>query len=124
MQVRHQHQTGDTRYVVERRFAPRYTLEVPICIYPRQGPVLRGTTVDISEGGIAVMLRDDLELGELVRLEFTLMHGPIEIYAVVRQRNAFRFGFQFLERSSQHEIIRRTCRDLAVEQGAPAPKPL
>jgi hypothetical protein len=38
------------------------------------------------------------------------------IHAIGRQRNAFRYGFEFLESDSAHEIIRRTCRDLAVEQ--------
>jgi hypothetical protein len=35
---------------------------------------------------------------------------------MVRQRNAFRYGFQFVEASSAQDIIGRTCRQLAVEQ--------
>ena len=35
---------------------------------------------------------------------------------MVRQRSAFRYGFQFLETGPALEIIRRTCSQLAVEQ--------
>jgi hypothetical protein len=52
----------------------------------------------------------------VVRLEFTLPTGDVEIHALVRQRNAFRYGLQFLEAISQIEIIQRTCRQLSVAQ--------
>jgi hypothetical protein len=51
----------------------------------------------------------------VVRLEFTLPLGEVEVHAVVRQRNAFRYGFQFLESSPAQDTIGRTCRRLAVE---------
>lgn len=60
------------------------------------------------------MLRDEVPLGEVVRLEFTIPTGDVAIHALVRQRNAFRYGFQFLEAVSQLEIISRACRQLAM----------
>jgi hypothetical protein len=33
-----------------------------------------------------------------------------------RQRNAFRYGFEFVDSEWLHLVIRRTCRDLAMEQ--------
>jgi hypothetical protein len=79
--------------------------------------MLKGHTVDISESGISAMLKMiEVPLGEVVELDFTLPFGPVMIYAVVRQRNAFRYGFQFLESSFMSEVIRSTCRRLAVEQ--------
>jgi len=62
------------------------------------------------------MLRDEVRIGEVVRLEFTIPTGEVIIHALVRQRNAFRFGFEFLEAISQMEIIQRACRQLAIEQ--------
>jgi c-di-GMP-binding flagellar brake protein YcgR len=102
--------------VVEARHHPRYKLEVDLRIYPRDAQVVRGHSVDISESGISALLRVEVPLGEVVRLEFDLPTGDVQIHALVRQRNAFRYGFQFLEAISQLEIIQRTCRELAVAQ--------
>ena len=101
---------------MEARRHPRYRLETEICIYPRNMPVVRGQTVDISESGISAMLRIEVPLGEVVRMEFMLPLGAVELHALVRQRNAFRYGFQFVESSTALEVIGRTCRQLALEQ--------
>jgi hypothetical protein len=102
--------------LVDPRRRPRFKLEVELRIYPRDCPVIRGQTVDISESGISVMLRTEIPLGEIVRLEFTLSLGEVEIFAVVRQRSAFRYGFQFVEAVLADDVIARTCRQLSVEQ--------
>lgn len=36
--------------------------------------------------------------------------------SLVRQRQAFRYGFQFVEFASAKDLIGRTCRDLAAKQ--------
>ena len=107
---------GTNHDVVQTRRHPRFKLDVNICIYPRNAEVVRGYTVDISESGISAMLRTEVPLGEVVRLQFTLPWGDVEIHALVRQRNALRYGFQFVESSSAQEVIGRTCRQLAIEQ--------
>lgn len=106
---------------VETRRHPRYKLEVDIRVYPRNSEVVRGHTVDVSESGISAMLREEIRLDEIVRLEFSLPDGDVEIHATVRQRNAFRYGFQFLESSGPHELIRRTCQQLAIQQSLQPP---
>ena len=100
--------------MTEARRHPRYKLEVEVRIYPRNVPVVRAHSVDLSESGLSAMLRDEVPLGEVVRLEFTIPTGEVAIHALVRQRNAFRYGFQFLEAVSQLEIIARACRQLAM----------
>lgn len=102
--------------MIEARRHPRYKIEIDIRVYRRDSAVVRGHSVDISESGISVMLRDEVPIGEVVRLEFTVPTGDVTIHALTRQRNAFRYGFQFLEAISQLEIIQRTCRQLAVAQ--------
>ena len=101
---------------MEARRHPRFKLEVDIRVYPRDCPVVRGHTVDISESGISALLGIEVPVGEVVRLEFTLPFGDVEVLAMVRQRSAFRYGFQFVEASSAQDVIGRTCRQLAVEQ--------
>jgi len=113
---------GTARKVVDARRHPRFKLEVDIRIYPRNRAVVRGHTVDISESGISAMLREEVKLDEVVRLEFALPDGTVEVHALVRQRSAFRYGFQFLESAQAQDVIGRTCRELAILQSETIPK--
>lgn len=116
--------TGSGQESVENRRHPRFKLAVDIRVYARNSAVVRGTTVDISESGISALLRDELRLDEVVRLEFGLPLGDVEVLALVRYRNAFRYGFQFVESPSAQDRIAQTCRELAMDQslaGPPAP---
>ena len=114
MESRGQFGTGSACEVVDARRHPRFKLEINICVYPRNSAVIRGHTVDISESGISAILREEVQLNEVVRLEFVLSHGAVDVHALVRQRNAFRYGFQFLESSDAQDVIARTCRELAM----------
>ena len=105
----------------DARRHPRFKIEVGIEIYPRNVPVVRGQTADISESGISAILKAEVPVGEVVRLEFDLPLGSVEVSAMVRQRSAFRYGFQFLEASTAQETIGRTCRHLAMQQALPEP---
>jgi len=122
MELDNQFGTGSAHEFVENRRCPRYKLEADIRVYPRNQSVVRGQTVDISESGISAMLRIEVPIGEVVRLAFTVPLGEVEVHALVRQRNAFRYGFQFVEAASAHDVIARTCRQLAVEQALPNAK--
>jgi PilZ domain len=102
--------------ITEARCQPRFTIEVDITINSPTCGVLKGHSVDLSESWIAAMLSIEVPLGENVDLSFTLPSGPVTIHAIVREKNAFRYGFEFVDSDSMHELIRRTCRDLAVDQ--------
>jgi hypothetical protein len=108
-----------TAFTVDARRQPRFKVEIDIRINSRTCGVLKGRTVDISESGIAVMLTIEAPLGEVMELNFTLPFGHVMIHAMVRQKNAFRYGFEFVDSHSVHEIIRSTCRRLADEQFLP-----
>jgi c-di-GMP-binding flagellar brake protein YcgR len=104
------------RGFIDARGSPRFKLETDIRIYARNQAVAHGHTVDISETGIGAMLMDEIHVNEIVRLEFSLPNGEVEVMAVVRQRNAFRYGFEFIENSPGRERVTRTCRELAIER--------
>jgi hypothetical protein len=115
--------TGENSSAVRRRWTvadsrrrPRFKLEVDISINSRSCGILTGRTVDLSESGISAMLTIEAPLGEVVELSFMLPDTFVTIRALVRQRNAFRYGFEFVDFESQHELLRRTCRDLAMGQ--------
>ena len=116
MKLRSSFESDRVGEFVEARRHPRYALEVDIRVYPRNTRVVRGHTVDISESGISAMLLVEVPIGEVVRLECKLPAGEVDVHALVRQRNAFRYGFQFTEDASAQSVIARTCRQLAVEQ--------
>jgi PilZ domain len=101
---------------VDPRRHRRFKIEVGLRVYPRDCPVVRGDTVDLSESGISAMLRVEVPVGEVVRLEFELPFGEVELLAMVRQRNAFRYGFQFVDVNAARDVISRTCRELAMQQ--------
>jgi hypothetical protein len=102
--------------IPENRHQPRFKFDVDVKIDSKTSGVLKGHTVDISESGISAMLRLEVPLGELVELHFSLPFGPVHIYAMVRQRSAFRYGFQFADSQAALETIKTACRSLALEQ--------
>jgi hypothetical protein len=95
----------------DARRQARFRLEVDIKINTKTCGV--GATVDISEAGASAKL--DVPSGEFVELQFMLPYGPVTVYAVVCQRNAFRYGFQFVESHSINAIIQTTCQSLRSE---------
>lgn len=117
METRNQAETRRPRPLVDARRHPRFNLNVEISVYSRTCGLIRGHTVDISESGISAMFKIEVPVGETVQMEFTLPLGPVKVLAMVRQRNAFRYGFEFVEASYSPElkIVRRTCRELAVK---------
>jgi len=119
LEAENQPAASRVRGFADARRHPRFKLEVDVGVYSRTCGMLQGRTVDLSESGISAMLRLEVPLGEVVRLEFELPFGPVSVHATVRQRNAFRYGFQFLESSAVTEVIRATLRQLAAEQSGP-----
>jgi hypothetical protein len=114
-----QSKTAPIGYVSEVRRKPRYKLVVDIIIRSESCGLLKGRTMDISEIGIAAVLGDDVPVGEVVKLNFTLPSGPVAIPATVRQKSSlFRYGFEFIESNSVREILNSTCRQLAIQQSA------
>ena len=107
---------NQTREFMDARRHPRHKLDVAIRVYPRNASVVRGHTVDISESGLSAMLLVEIPVGEVVRLEFDLPDAPVDVHAMVRQRNAFRYGLQFVDSGSVEAAITRTCSRLAMEQ--------
>jgi len=102
--------------LVDLRRNPRFSLDAEVRISSHSAGSLAGRVLDISEGGLAAIVKMEVPLNEVVGLEFTLLEGEVEVEALVRQRNAFRYGFQFVEQGPARELIARACRRLAVER--------
>lgn len=103
-------ETSRTGKLIDARKRPRFKLDVDVKIYPRDKSRVTGRTMDLSEQGLAVMLKIEIPLDQVVRLEFQPPTGVVSIRALVRQRDAFRYGFQFVEPDSYaQELIIRFC---------------
>jgi hypothetical protein len=110
-----QNQLGSlpTDSFIDARRHPRCELNVEIKIYSRTAGLLFGRTLEISEGGLSAMLKIEAPLNEIVHLEFRLRLGFVAVRALVRHRNAFRFGFQFFEPDlGSQELIKGTIYKL------------
>jgi hypothetical protein len=115
LKSQHQQTVGQVS-TFERRHDPRFRIEVEVTVNSKTCGVVKGHTADISPSGISAILAREIPVGELVELEFTLPYGDVRIYAVVRQRSAFRYGFRFAESNFISEVIEPTCRHLKMEQ--------
>jgi PilZ domain-containing protein len=95
-----QEQAG--KIVTEKRRYPRFKLGVDVMVRSKTLGLIPGTIIEISEAGMSAILPVELALGETLELHVNLPFGSVDVQAVVRNRNAFRYGFEFTE----HEVAR------------------
>jgi|SRR5450755_3877694 hypothetical protein len=100
----------------EKRQHPRFKLEVEVKVHSKTAGRIVGRTADISESGMSAMLVLELPVGEMVELDFELPFGPANLWAVVRARNAFRYGFQFVQPHAAESRIKQSCRILTPSE--------
>ena len=77
-----------------------------------------GRTNEMGQDGMSATLTAELQPGEVATLEFTLPATviPTKLKAVVRYRNGFRHGFEFLTLTEgQREAIQRAL-EIAEEE--------
>jgi c-di-GMP-binding flagellar brake protein YcgR len=99
----------------DKRQWKRYKVDLRVRIVftkdgARQSAFARG--FDVSEGGMAIFSAVELQSGDHVDVEFSLPRSrmPLLIKSVVRNREGYRFGLEFLTLShSQRLDIVRLC---------------
>jgi predicted transport protein len=116
LEARHYSASEQGQNFVDQRSQPRFKIEVDLMVTSHTCGRLKGHTVDMSESGLSAMLNIEVPLGEVVELNFTLPLGPVAIYAMVREKNAFRYGFQFVASNCVREVIKPTCLQLATKK--------
>jgi PilZ domain len=116
LDVHNQPKENPSPVLAEMRRHPRFPLQAEIHVHSRSAGRLQGHTLDISETGVSALLTLDLPVGEVVELEFKLPSGAVSICALVRNKIAFRYGFQFVEPDPQG-MIKAACSQLAAQQG-------
>jgi PilZ domain len=74
---------------------------------------------DISEGGMAVYVPTELNIGDSVALELILPYSQEKLLlkAFVRNREGFRYGIEFIDLGQrERDIIANGCRALMLPQ--------
>ena len=90
------------------RRLPRHRLDVPIRVIVHSSSktsVFPGRGNELSEAGMALTAGVELNPGEVAEIEFTPPYSgsPIRIRGVVRNREGYRYGMEFLA-ASGHEM--------------------
>jgi len=100
---------------VAQRRHPRFRVDLDVTVNSlTAGPRIPGNIIDISESGLACVLPLQLPLQELVELNFILLGECLKVSAVVRNQNAFRHGFEFVNPEILQSAIMRGSPFLTV----------
>jgi hypothetical protein len=98
---------AETAVFLPARRWTRHKVNVPIrAIVQKQSKamVISGRGKEISDGGMAIFAGVELSLGEKIAVEFTPAYGlPIRVHGLVRTRNAYSYGIEFLAHNSEEE---------------------
>ncbi len=97
----------------------RYKVEVRVKILLKNRGAIYGQGSDISEGGMALFVPTELEIGQGIQAELMLPYcaEKVQITGVIRNRAGFRYGFEFsVLTDHQKVLIERVCHALAIVQ--------
>jgi hypothetical protein len=86
----------------EGRRHQRFELETEVTVHSGSG-FFPGQSLDISESGMTAILPVELRIGETVELKIKLSITVATTRAIVRSRNVFRNGFEFLQ--PMHDVV-------------------
>ncbi|HEX6503615.1 MAG TPA: PilZ domain-containing protein [Terriglobales bacterium] len=92
---------------------PRFQLDVRMHVHLfRNGSstTVWGRSTSMGQEGIGATLTGEMEIGEVVGLEFNvpLSPHPLKLRAIVRYKNGFQYGFEFLAvDGTQRQAIQR-----------------
>lgn len=105
----------------KRRFI-RYNFPYTITIIPAQKKALSAYTEDISEGGVKVIIKEQLNMNSLVDLKIFLAQVPIagrgKIRWVIKKENKlqedepiyyFDTGIEFLDLNEKDKTLLKNC---------------
>ncbi len=93
----------------EKRHYQRFKLDVEIQVNSRTAGHLTGHSLEISERGMSAILVIEVPVGEVIQLEFKLPNRRMKLLAFVRNRTAFRYGFEFVRPNGAEEALRSAC---------------
>ena len=99
--------------IVARRW-PRYPVDLPLRVRVATlagHEFMLGHGRDVSQGGMALYVPAELEVGYTVVLELILTGSkkPLTLRAQIKNRTGFRYGVEFLDPTPEQQEIILTC---------------
>jgi len=87
--------------IINSRRYRRYKLDVPVRVIvhsEEKTRIIHGRGNELNEGGLAVSAGVELEVGDIIEVEFTPAYTgqPLRARASVRDRAGYRYGLEFL----------------------------
>jgi c-di-GMP-binding flagellar brake protein YcgR len=64
----------------------------------------RGISLDISKGGLGVLVQGDLPVGETVEIDLHLREHPLRTVGIVRHSGGKQSGFEFLGLTAEERL--------------------
>ncbi len=110
---------SEPQYSITRRWK-RYKVDLRVKVaYSRDGAklVAHGRGQDVSEGGMALFVPVELEMTDIIEIDFTLPYSStaLRLKAGLRNRTGFRYGIEFLGMTeNQKQSIRRLCEAMTL----------
>jgi c-di-GMP-binding flagellar brake protein YcgR len=90
-----------------RRRWRRFRLDMPLrlIIHREKTSIISSRGSDISEGGLLIFAGVELKEGEEIFVEFTPPYSgePIRVRGIVRNRQGYKYGVEFLWNSPEEE---------------------
>ncbi len=110
-------------YEVFRRW-PRYRLDIPVRLVATKGDkvaIVQGRGNELNEGGLTLFAGIELAQDEPVSVEFTPPYagGPIRVRCLVRNREHFRYGVEFMTESDEDKMNADQIRSVLRGYGVP-----
>ena len=117
---------GDHGGTVDRRWE-RFRINVRVSLALTRDAAkfeFIGTAHDISIGGMAMFVPNELRVGELMVITFTLPYSKgLNVNGVVRNRQGFEYGVEFRSPSAETQAeLERNCRALALLDAGTEPE--
>ena len=99
------------------RQIPRHRIDLRVRVTPDGQPTIHCRSNDLNKEGMGLLLPSDMPIGTRALLEFALPHRlePLRIRGLLRHREGFRSGFEFVHLTSEERhLIRHFCQELPL----------
>jgi len=103
--------------VTEVRRSARFKLQVELTVRSKTLGLIPGFSIELSESGMSAILPVELSVGQTVELHINLPLGSVDVQACVRNRNAFRHGFEFSDHKAARKLINDHCAEVTTLPG-------
>jgi hypothetical protein len=96
----------------------RHKVDLRVRVTPDGQATIHCRSNDLNKIGMGVLLPGELPIGTRATLEFSLPDNPVplKLRSILRHREGFRSGFEFVHlTSAENQAIREFCDEMPLE---------